>query len=153
MGVCPSGRTNPPAPLTCAMRRTPKPAWRAMRPRPTPPRLLPPIMRASCQAEPRPVLVVVADGGARAPPLVLVLVALARCRWLPPQCLESPGPDLPYVAKRMFEVFRMFQRYVSYGCCNGSFQMLHMLQWLYTYVARVCSKCFICCRRMLQVFI
>ena len=30
--------------------------------------------------------------------------------------------------------------------------MLHMLQWLYTYGARVCSKCFICFRRMLQVF-
>ena len=27
-----------------------------------------------------------------------------------------------------------------------------MLQWLYTYVARVCSKCFIYLRRMLQVF-
>jgi hypothetical protein len=25
-----------------------------------------------------------------------------------------------------------------------------MLQWLYTYVASVCSKCFICFRRMLQ---
>ena len=31
-------------------------------------------------------------------------------------------------------------------------QMLHMLQWLYTYVAIVCSKCFICFRRILQVF-
>jgi hypothetical protein len=30
--------------------------------------------------------------------------------------------------------------------------MLHMLQWLYRYVARVCSKCFIYCfRRKLQV--
>ena len=30
--------------------------------------------------------------------------------------------------------------------------MLHMLQWLYTYVARVCSKYFICFRHVLQVF-
>ena len=30
--------------------------------------------------------------------------------------------------------------------------MLHMFQWLYTYAVRVCSKCFICFRRMLQVF-
>jgi hypothetical protein len=30
--------------------------------------------------------------------------------------------------------------------------MLHMSQWLYTYVANVCSKCFTCFRRMLQVF-
>jgi hypothetical protein len=28
--------------------------------------------------------------------------------------------------------------------------MLHMLQWLYTYVISVCFKCFICFRRMLQ---
>jgi hypothetical protein len=27
-----------------------------------------------------------------------------------------------------------------------------MLQWLYTYVASVCFKCFSCFRRMLQVF-
>jgi hypothetical protein len=30
--------------------------------------------------------------------------------------------------------------------------MMHMLQWLYTYVASVCSKYFTCFRRMLQVF-
>jgi hypothetical protein len=30
------------------------------------------------------------------------------------------------------------------------FEMLHMFQWLYTYVARVCSKCFICFRCILQ---
>jgi hypothetical protein len=28
--------------------------------------------------------------------------------------------------------------------------MLHMLQWLYTYVASACFKCFIYSRRMLQ---
>ena len=31
--------------------------------------------------------------------------------------------------------------------------MLHMLQWLYTYVSSVGFKCFICFRRMLQCFI
>jgi hypothetical protein len=49
----------------------------------------------------------------------------------------------------------VFQMYVSnalYECCNGSFRMLHMLQWLYTYVVRVCSKCFICFKRILQMF-
>jgi hypothetical protein len=30
--------------------------------------------------------------------------------------------------------------------------VLHILQWLYTYVASVCSKCFICFKRMLEVF-
>jgi hypothetical protein len=30
--------------------------------------------------------------------------------------------------------------------------MLHILQWLYTYVSSVCSDCFICFRRTLQVF-
>jgi hypothetical protein len=34
---------------------------------------------------------------------------------------------------------------VVFGCW-------HVLQWLYTCVARVCSKCFICFGRMLQVF-
>jgi hypothetical protein len=29
---------------------------------------------------------------------------------------------------------------------------MHMLQWLYTYVSSVCSKCFTCFRRILQVF-
>jgi hypothetical protein len=30
--------------------------------------------------------------------------------------------------------------------------VLHMFQWLYTYVASVCFKCFSCFKRMLQVF-
>jgi hypothetical protein len=35
-------------------------------------------------------------------------------------------------------------------------RMLHMLQWLYTHVARVCSKCFICfsdvcCKRFIWI--
>jgi hypothetical protein len=30
--------------------------------------------------------------------------------------------------------------------------VLHMLQWLYTYVASVCFKCFSCFKRILQVF-
>jgi hypothetical protein len=30
--------------------------------------------------------------------------------------------------------------------------MMHILQWLCTYVPSLCSKCFICIRRMLQVF-
>jgi hypothetical protein len=30
--------------------------------------------------------------------------------------------------------------------------MLHMLQWIYAYVASVCSKCFTYFIRMLQVF-
>jgi hypothetical protein len=40
-------------------------------------------------------------------------------------------------------------------CCSCFIWMLHMfvdLQWLYTYVASVCFKCFTCFRRMLQVF-
>jgi hypothetical protein len=30
--------------------------------------------------------------------------------------------------------------------------MLHMFPWLHTYVSTVCSQCFICIRRLLQVF-
>jgi hypothetical protein len=30
--------------------------------------------------------------------------------------------------------------------------MLHMLLWLYTHVSNICFKCFICFRRMLQMF-
>jgi hypothetical protein len=30
--------------------------------------------------------------------------------------------------------------------------MLNMLHWLYTYVVSVCFKCFICFKRILQVF-
>ena len=63
---------------------------------------------------------------------------------------------------------------ISDVCCKCFIWMLHMLQWLYTYVASVYSKCFIyfhtyvvnvlsnvayvavaihiCCRRILQMF-
>jgi hypothetical protein len=30
--------------------------------------------------------------------------------------------------------------------------MLHMLLWLYTHISSICFKCFICFRRILQVF-
>jgi hypothetical protein len=33
---------------------------------------------------------------------------------------------------------------------SSTSDMLHMLQWLYAYVASACYKCFICFRRMLQ---
>jgi hypothetical protein len=39
-----------------------------------------------------------------------------------------------------------------YQCCKSRSGMLHMLQWLYTYISSVCSKCFICFRRMLCRF-
>jgi len=35
-------------------------------------------------------------------------------------------------------------------CCKCFIMMLHMLQWLYIYVATVCFKCFTCFRCMLQ---
>jgi hypothetical protein len=41
---------------------------------------------------------------------------------------------------------------VSEVCCKRFISMLHMLQWLYTYVSSKCSKYFIRFRRMLQVF-
>ena len=42
---------------------------------------------------------------------------------------------------------------VSNVCCKCFIYMLHMLHWIYTYVASVCFKYFIYFRRMLQVFI
>jgi hypothetical protein len=48
--------------------------------------------------------------------------------------------------KRMFQVFQIFQLYVI------KIEMLHMLKRLYMYVLSVCSKRFICFRRMLQLF-
>jgi hypothetical protein len=41
---------------------------------------------------------------------------------------------------------------VSNVCCKCFIWMLHMLQWLYTYVASVCLKCYCCFKRILQVF-
>jgi hypothetical protein len=59
--------------------------------------------------------------------------------------------------KRMFQMFHLFQMYVTSvssrccknisGCCICS-----MANWLYMYVANICSKCFICFTRKLQVF-
>jgi hypothetical protein len=75
--------------------------------------------------------------------------------------------------KCMYQMFQLFQMYVasvSSGrciCCSCYTRMLepcfpnvstvfiwmlHMLQWLYTYIASVCSKCFTYFRRILQVF-
>ena len=39
---------------------------------------------------------------------------------------------------------------VSNVCYKGFIWMLHMLQWLYTYVATICFKCFTYFRRMLH---
>jgi hypothetical protein len=61
--------------------------------------------------------------------------------------------DVAYVAmiihvccKCLFKIFYLLQTYVA----RCLIMMLHMLQWLYTYVVNVCSKCFICFRHMLQ---
>jgi hypothetical protein len=48
--------------------------------------------------------------------------------------------------KHIFQVFQMFQRYVCKyfrWMLQMKIGMLYMLQWLYTYVAKVCSRCFI----------
>jgi hypothetical protein len=107
--------------------------------------------------------------------VVLVLVVFVRRRSLRlrPRWLESTGPGLPYIAKRMFKVFRMFYRYVasvSYGviakldrdvadatmlilvCCKLLFPMFHLFfsniscKCIYldvAYVSHICCKCFI----------
>ena len=36
-------------------------------------------------------------------------------------------------------------------CCKCFIWILHLLQWLYTYVASICFKCSSCFKRMLQV--
>jgi hypothetical protein len=47
-------------------------------------------------------------------------------------------------------VFQMFQLFhLDVACFHLD---VHMLQWLYTYVASVYFKCFTCFIRMLQVF-
>jgi hypothetical protein len=48
--------------------------------------------------------------------------------------------DKSACCKRMFQVFRMFQKYVaivSYGCCKSRSQILHMLQVFQRYVGSV----------------
>jgi hypothetical protein len=50
----------------------------------------------------------------------------------------------------MFQVYIPNILAVSDVCCKCFIWMLHMLQWLYTYVTSVWSKYFICFRRMLQ---
>jgi hypothetical protein len=47
--------------------------------------------------------------------------------------------------KYLFRMFHLLQTYVA----SAFIWMLHMLQWLDTYVANICSKYFICIRRML----
>jgi hypothetical protein len=51
----------------------------------------------------------------------------------------------------MWQEYVSIVSYVSEECCKCFIQMLHMLQWLYTYVANSCSECFIvfsdiCCK-------
>jgi hypothetical protein len=41
---------------------------------------------------------------------------------------------------------------ILYGCCKKVDLDVHILQWLYTYIASVFSKCFIYFKRMLEVF-
>jgi hypothetical protein len=57
--------------------------------------------------------------------------------------------------KRMFQLFYMFQMYVasvSYGCCKSRSGCYINCKCFQRHVASVCSKCFICFRRMLQSF-
>jgi hypothetical protein len=62
--------------------------------------------------------------------------------------------DLHVCCKCMFQMFQLFQTYVA----SLLPRILHKLQWLYTYIASVYFKCFICFRLccskyfMLQVF-
>jgi hypothetical protein len=56
-----------------------------------------------------------------------------------------------YVAYRMFHVFQMYVAYVHLDVAKIDL-VLHMLQWLYIYIASVCFKCFSYSKRMLQVF-
>jgi hypothetical protein len=54
----------------------------------------------------------------------------------------------------MFQVFQTFLRYVtvvSYGYCKSRSSMLHMLQVFQRRIARVCSKCFIHCKRFIYM--
>jgi hypothetical protein len=46
----------------------------------------------------------------------------------------------------------MYVASVFSKCFSCFTRMLHLLQWLYTYVSNVCSKCFTSFRRMLQIF-
>jgi hypothetical protein len=41
---------------------------------------------------------------------------------------------------------------VSQGCCKSRSRYCTCCNGLYTYVSSVCSKCFVCFRRILQVF-
>jgi hypothetical protein len=95
---------------------------------------------------------------------------------------KAPPQEDLYVAKNVFKYFKCFrgilqvfyidvakvdmdvaQRYVAsvYSnvssvldvCCKCFVWMLHMFQWIYTYVTSVYSKCFICFRRMLQTYV
>jgi hypothetical protein len=75
-------------------------------------------------------------GGVRVPPLVLVLVMLAR-RWLRPRWLESIGPGFPYIAKHMFKCSR---------CFIGMLQVFYMnvtkVDLVIAYVATVVHVCY-----------
>jgi len=52
----------------------------------------------------------------------------------------------------MFHALQMYVSYILSECCICCSGYTHTLQWLYTYVASVYSKCFIYFRRMLQIF-
>jgi hypothetical protein len=60
--------------------------------------------------------------------------------------------------RRTFHAFHLYVLCVSFLCFMYFILtlqkdlMLHTLQWLHTYVSSVCSTCFICIRRMLQMF-
>jgi hypothetical protein len=105
--------------------------------------------------------------------LVLVVLVCRRSLRLRPRWIESTGPDLPHIAKRMFKVSQMFHKYVasvSYGivvkldrdvadatmlilvCCKLLFPMFHLFfsnvrcKCVYldvAYVSHICCKCFI----------
>jgi hypothetical protein len=55
----------------------------------------------------------------------------------------------------MFQVFQMFQKYVAsvvYQCCKSRSGYCASCNGYTRMFSSLCSKCFICFRRMLQVF-
>jgi hypothetical protein len=72
--------------------------------------------------------------------------------WPNPERASPAAPCAPFLP-RMLQAHMFSSVFgISYACCKCFMWMLHMLQWLYTYVASVCSKCFSYFRRMLHGF-
>jgi hypothetical protein len=70
--------------------------------------------------------------------------------WPNPERASPAAPCAPFLP-RMLQAYMFSSVFgILYACCKCFMWMLHMLQWLYTYVANVCSKCFSCFRRMLH---